>query len=122
MKFNYQARTKEGQVQTGVVEASSREAALNVIQNYGVYVTYLEPVEESAYARKISLFQGVSRRDLAIFTRQLAILFRASVPVVESLNTLASQTKKSGFREKIEDIAEKIEGGTPLSLALSAYP
>ncbi len=122
MKFNYQARTKEGQVQTGVVEASSREAALNVIQNYGVYVTYLEPVKESAYAREISLFQGVSRRDLAIFTRQLAILFRASVPVVESLNTLAGQTKKSGFREKIEDIAEKIEGGTPLSLAISAYP
>ena len=122
MKFNYQARTKEGQVQAGVVEAASKEAALNVLQNYGVYVTFLEEVKLPIYARKIEIFKGVSVKEKVIFTRQLAILFKASVPVVESLQTLASQTKKRNFKEIIEDIGEKIEGGTPLSQALAAHP
>ena len=40
MKFNYQARNKEGQIQKGVVEASSEEAALSILQNYGFFITH----------------------------------------------------------------------------------
>lgn len=122
MKFNYQARTKEGQIQSGVVEASSKEAALNLLQNYRVYVTYLEPVETPAYAKKIELFQGISGKDLVVFTRQLAIMCTSNVPLVEALHGLASQIKKTSLKEKIGEITIKVEGGSPLSQALATYP
>ena len=123
MKFNYQARTPEGQIQSGVVEASSREAALSLLQTHGLYVTLLEEEKKPPIlTKRIQIFQRVSRKDIVLFSRQLAILFKSNVPVVESLQTIANQTKKRNFKEKIFKIADKVDGGTPLSAALSFYP
>ncbi|MCJ7786898.1 type II secretion system F family protein, partial [Patescibacteria group bacterium] len=122
MKFNYQARTQEGQIQTGVIEASSREAAILLLQKYGLYVTFLEVTKISFYAKKIEILQRISRKDVVIFSRQLAIMLRSNVPLVESLHTLSNQTKNQNFKEKILKIAEKVEGGTLLSVSLSSYP
>ena len=53
MRFNYQTRTKKGEVRAGVIEASSREAAIYLLQKYGLYVTVLEEAqEEPFYARR----------------------------------------------------------------------
>ena len=122
MKFNYQARTQEGQIQTGAIEASSREAALSLLQKYGLYVTFLEVTKVPFYAKKIEIFQRISNKDVVVFSRQLAIMFKSNVPVVEALQTLSEQTKNQNFKEKILKIAEKVEGGTPLSASLSSYP
>lgn len=122
MKFNYQARTQEGQIQTGVVEASSREAALTLLQKYGLYVTLLETAKVPFYAKRIEISQRISRKDVVVFSRQLAIMFKSNVPVVEALQTLSNQTKNQNFKEKIIKISEKVEGGTSLSVSLSSYP
>jgi len=122
MKFNYQARTQEGQIQTGVVEASSREAALTLLQKYGLYVTLLEVSKVPFYAKRIEISQRISRKDVVVFSRQLAIMFKSNVPVVEALQTLSNQTKNQNFKEKILKISEKVEGGTSLSVSLSSYP
>lgn len=123
MKFNYQARTKEGEIQTGVIEASSREAAVTILQKYGLYLTILEEVEEVPfYARRIKFFERVSRKDLVLFSRQLSIMFASKVTLVESLRTLANQVENVGFREKILKISDEVEGGTSFSSALAKYP
>ena len=123
MKFNYQARTKTGEIQSGVIEASSKEVAVSILQKYGLYVTILEESEEAPfYAKRIKFFERVSRKDLVLFFRQLSIMFAAKVPLVEALKTLASQTKNLNFQEKILKIYNEVEGGTSLSTALSRYP
>jgi len=123
MKFNYQARTKEGSVQSGVVEASSSDAALALLQSYGLVVTALESATTKPfYAREIRLLGGVSKKDLVVFTRQLSLMFKSRIPLVEVLQTLAEQTNNHIFREKILAMAQTVEGGTPLSEALSRYP
>ncbi|MBZ9571762.1 type II secretion system F family protein [Patescibacteria group bacterium] len=123
MKFNYQARTKEGQVRTGTVEASSREAALALLEKYGLYVTLLEGAEAiPVYFKKVKFLERVSRKDVVAFSRQLAVMFKSNIPIVEIFYTLAKQTKNLVFREKIIKIAEEVEGGTALSRALTRYP
>jgi len=122
MKFNYQARTKTGEIQTGVVEASSREAALLLLQKYGFYVTYLEEAKVPFYAKRVEIFQRISRRDIVLFSRQLSMMFSSRVSLVEALRSLASQTKNSVLRETILDISEEVEGGSPFSDALSRHP
>jgi len=123
MKFNYQARTRTGEIQTGVVEASSREAAFNVLKSHNLYVTALEETESIPfYARKLKLFDITTKKDVVFFSRQASIMFKSNVPIVETFRTIAKQTRKPGFKEKILKLAEEIEGGTPLSKALSMYP
>jgi len=123
MRFTYRARTPAGELQSGIVEASSKEAALSLLQSYGLYITFLKEEKKAPFfAKKIEIFQRVSKRDIVAFSRQLAILFKSNVSVVESLQTIVSQTKKQNFKEKIITIAEKVEGGTPLSQALGLYP
>jgi len=45
MKYIYKARTKNGKMETGVIESSSREAAALLLQKYDIFVTYLEEQE-----------------------------------------------------------------------------
>ncbi len=122
MKFNYQARTEAGEIQVGTVEAVSREGALALLQRHGLYITSLDKAGGGPiYARKLEITR-VSQKDLVIFSRQLSIMFKSKVPLVESLKTLAEQSSKAGLREKILKISEKVEGGTSFSQALAAYP
>lgn len=122
MRFHYQARNKQGQTQIGVVEASSKEAALNVLQKYGLYVTYLSPEKKPIYARQVKLFQGVSTKDIVLFTRQLSVMFKSEVSLVDALRSLADQTKNEVFQEKILELAQEVEGGSTFSKALSKFP
>lgn len=123
MTFNYQARDQKGQTQIGQVEASSPDAALEVLSKSGLYITLLEEAaKKPAYAKHISFFEKVSVKDVMLFSRQLAIMFKSQVSLLEALRTLALQTKNQSFKEKILGMAEEVEAGTPLSQALSAHP
>jgi type IV pilus assembly protein PilC len=123
MKFNYQARTKTGEIQSGVVEASSKEAAISLLRKYGLYVTVLEEVTAPPlYAKRVKLFERISRSDIVLFSRQLSIMFKSKIPLVEALRTLAIQTKNPDLKERILDLSEEVEGGTAFSTALSRHP
>ena len=123
MKFNYQARDKKGKTQSGVIEASSNEAALQLLAGHNLFVTFLEAAEARPFFEKnIAFFERTSIKDVVLFSRQLAVMFVSRVPLVEALQTLASQTRSRSFREKILRLSEQVEGGTPLSGALAKYP
>lgn len=123
MKFTYQARSKDGQIQAGKVEASSREAALILLQKGNLFVTSLEQIEQKPfYARNIKLFSGTSKKDIVNFSRQLSLMFKSKIPLVQSLRAIVEQTKKGDLRERILEVSHEVEGGTPFSQALSAHP
>ena len=122
MKFNYQARTKEGESKSGIVEASNREAAFAALKAKDLFVTILEEVSIPIYARKLEFLERVTSKDIVVFSRQLSIMIKSKVPLVETLRTIAAQTRKLGFREKILKIVEEIEGGGTLSKAFALYP
>ena len=123
MKFNYQARSKKGEVQTGTVEASSREAAILLLQRHNLFVTFLERAETRPfYAKKIKIFERVSKKDVVNFSRQLALMFKSKIPLVQALHSIAEQTKNPSLREKILIISQEVEGGTRFSQALSVHP
>jgi len=122
MRFNYQARTKKGEIQRGTIEASSEEAAVALLQQYALIVTMLEETgKQPFFAKKIEI-SIISKKDIVIFSRQLSLMFRSKVPLVQIFQTLAEQTKQTGFKEKILAMSQVVEGGTSLSQALSRYP
>lgn len=125
MKYIYQARTKDGKQESGTIEASSRDSAVETLSKYDIFVTSLvedESAGSSIFKKKIKLLKGVSKKDLAIFSRQLAVMLDSRVPVVQSLNGLVIQTKKENLKEKIVEISKLVQEGTPLSDAFEKFP
>ena len=123
MQFNYQTRNKEGQIQTGTVEASSREAAIILLQKQGLYITLLEEIGGGpVYTKKITIFESIPKKDIVLFSRQLSIMFKSKVSLVEALEVLAVQNQNINFKEKIIKLSEEVRGGTSFSNALSQHP
>jgi len=124
MKFRYKARTLKGTVETGIVEASKKEAALGILQHHNLIVTALESLEvEKGLKKEIRILpQKVSTQELVFFFRQLSILVAADVPLVESLNTLSGQTKNQLFASQISQVSSNVDGGMAFSDALARFP
>lgn len=122
-QFTYQARTREGEARSGIVEARSADAAIEALQRSNLIVTAIQPsAGPSVLARSSRLFERVTQRDLVIFSRQLATLFQAKVPVITALRTFAAETERASLRRAIGEIVEDVSGGSALSQALSRHP
>ena len=126
MKFNYQAKGEEGEIYAGQIEALSEEAAVALLQKQGLYITSLEEEieekEKNIFYKKIKISGKTSRKDVVLFSRQLSVMFRSKVPLIEALRTFSQQTPNPDFREKILRISKEVEGGTSFSKALALYP
>lgn len=121
MKYSYQARTKEGRIETGTIEASSKDTAATLLQKYNIYVTSLKEIKPP-FSIEVKFLGKVSKKNLAIFSRQMAVMVESRIPIIQSLTSLAVQISKKSFREKILKISQMVEEGSPLSEAFSAYP
>lgn len=123
MKFNYKARTKEGELQVGTVESASREAAANILLSHGLFVLSVEKIKENAwYDRLADFFERAKAGDVMIFTRQFATLLASQVPLGDSLRNLYAQTEKPVLKQVIGEIRSDVESGFSLSQALGRHP
>ena len=123
MKFNYKARTKEGNMESGIIEASSKDAAAALLQKYNIFVTALhEEAVKKDLLQSLQFERRVSTKDLAIFSRQLAVMLQSRVPVIQSLSSLAVQANKASFRKTILEVSRLVEEGVSLSEAFAHFP
>ncbi len=123
MKFAYQARSKEGKIETGNVEASSKDAAASLLQKYNITVVSLKEVKGLfAKSKGGGFLKKVSKKELAIFSRQLAVMLDSRVPVVQSVLSLAAQMDKDYFKQVLSRAAEMVEEGNTLSDAFESMP
>jgi len=127
MKYFYQAKDIKGVNKTGVIEASSKDIALEVLSNNGLFPTDVRGEGEKGKNSldikiNISFFNRVSAKDVAMFSRQLAIMVDSNVPPAEAIDALGDQTKNKTFKENIYSIAKDIRGGTQMSKAFAKYP
>lgn len=119
--FEYKARTKEGEQRSGVIETSSEEAALETLHKNNLVITFLhEQTRKSFLWYKFGT--GVGQKDIVIFSRQLATLFEAHIPVVEALKTLISETSRPALQEIVVEVLDDVSGGLSLSQALAKHP
>ena len=122
MRYIYKARTKEGKIQKGTIEASSRKAALYLLEKYGLYATYLKSSSSAGFLSKEITIKRISPKNVIMFTRQFSVMLKAGIPPVEALKSQIKQTNNPVFRDKLLRIAEMVEGGSSLSQAFSAFP
>lgn len=122
MEFSYQARDSQGRLKTGTVEANTEVNAFDVLQNHGLIVIKILPVSRVSILERVKFFDRVSPKDIVLFSRQLATLINAKVPIVQALNILQTQVSSAKLRSVIGEIAQHVESGDSLSSALARYP
>lgn len=122
MRFTYQARTPAGVIQSGIIEASSRDAAFDILKDHNLFIISLNEEIVPVYAKKIRFFDRIPKKEVVYFSRQLAIMFKSKVPLMEIFQTIVKQTKNQALRDVIMKVSEEVEGGSTLSDALASYP
>src|SRR5438067_260960 len=123
MLFNYHSLDQDGHEREGTVEALSMDVAVSTLQRRGLIVSSIEPVEKkSPLSIDISLFNKVSNKEVVILSRQIATLFEAQVSALRIFRLLASEVDNKHLSEILTQVADDLQGGSPISKALGRHP
>ena len=125
-QYTYKARDKYGKLLKGNIEAVSPIAAEQQVERLGLIPIN---IEESAaglslegFLPDISLFGGISKKDVIVFSRQLATLYQSGVPFSKSIDSLMEFSRNKAFKGVLAEIKKDVEGGQTLSNSLAKYP
>jgi len=122
MLFKYQAIDANGTKQEGTVDAVSRDVAISSLQRRSLSVTEVEEVREKGSGLNISLFESVSNKDVVLLSRQISTLFEAQVSALRVFRLLASEAEKPIMRRVLTEVADDLQGGSPISKSLGKHP
>jgi type IV pilus assembly protein PilC len=119
--YKYRVRNSSGGIGTGNVEAVSEAAAIELLEDKGLIVLSLAEGGKSGGGGFNINIGRVKSKDIVIFSRQLSVMVSATVPIVQALKILASQTANVIFVEKIMEMANDVDGGMKLSASMAKH-
>jgi type IV pilus assembly protein PilC len=123
MLFKYRALDKDGHEREGTVEALSVDVAVSTLQRRSLVVSSIEPVKSGSWlSLELDFLQGVSNKEIVILSRQIATLFEAQVSALRVFRLLASEVENKKLAEILTQVADDLQGGSPISKALARHP
>jgi type IV pilus assembly protein PilC len=127
--FAYIAKDRSGAELSGIVNGPSADSAIEELHKRGLVVLHVTEDRTGKgdaipwYKKDLSLFPSTTgTRDLALFTRQLATLFEAGIPLVRGLRGLSADETNKMLSRTVKNIAERVEQGSNLSDAMAMHP
>lgn len=121
-KFDYQAKdASTSKIVKATVQAESENAAAKLLMAQGFTPLHIKEIDENGGLLG-KLTGRITTKDKIVFTRQLATLIGAGLPLSQSLHTVLEQTENKKLKDVIEDIVTSIEGGRSLSDSFSKHP
>jgi type IV pilus assembly protein PilC len=118
-KFQWEGTTRAGEVRKGVMEASDAEVVENRLRAEGLTI---KKVKKESAQISIQFGSGVQPKDLQIFTRQMATMIDAGLPLVQCLDILSTQTPNKIFGRILGSVKSQVEQGATFSDALRKHP
>lgn len=123
MLFVYKALDQDGNEREGTIDALSMDVAVTALQRRNLIVSSIQPAEDKGLlSLEISIFGGVSNREIVILSRQISTLFEAQVSALRVFRLLAAESDNAKLAEILTAVADDIQGGNPISKALSKHP
>ena len=122
LTYAYQARDSSGKMISGIQEALNEDNCINTLMARGLMVLSLQQKAGSKSMRSIG---KVSETDLVLFTRQLATMVDAGLPLVSALTALYEQAdprKQAGLRRVVGEVSAQVQQGDAFNEAISKHP
>lgn len=125
-KFKYSAIDGNGKPVSGKIDAPNEEQARAKLASQRLMVSAISAEGFSLGKKSAKKSAGYNKKitgeQLTIFTRQLATLLQAGLPLLRAMQILSDQEKNPVFKTALQNISENIQGGNTLSDAFSQYP
>jgi type IV pilus assembly protein PilC len=119
--WKWEAKTRQGEVRGGEMEAADDAAVKARLSQMG-----LEPTRVKKKPRELHLkipgFGGVTTKDILVFTRQFSVMIDAGLPLVQGLEIIATQADNREFRRVLMDVKLRVESGSTFADALGHHP
>ena len=122
MTFAYQARDAAGKTISGVQEALNEDNAISTLMTRGFMVL---SIQQKSATKRMKTSIHISDTDLVLFTRQLATMVDAGLPLVTALTGLYEQAdpkRQAGLRHVIGDLSTRVQQGESFNEAVSKFP
>jgi len=119
-RYKWEGKTLRGEKKKGELEAPDEGSVRTHLRQQNVI-----PTKVVAKGKEVSFSFGrqkIKKKDVAVFTRQLATMIDAGLPLVQSMDILAMQHDNKAFKEIIKNIKEDVEGGSTFAGALKKHP
>ena len=113
--FEWQGKDKNGKIVRGEMRSGGEAAVTASLRRQGILVTKLKK-------RRTSGGRSIKQKDIAIFTRQLATMMKAGVPLLQSFDIVARGSTNPRMTKLLTDIRSDVETGTSLSSAFRKHP
>lgn len=122
-QFTYEAKDASGQIIKAKVEAATISDAAKLLTSKQLFPLSIAPLS-SGFLGGFSLdsLSRISGKDRVLFTRQLATLVKAGLPIAKSLELLQKQISNPKMLKLVKEISSSVQGGLPLSQALREHP
>ena len=119
--YTYKVLDQQGEIIQDKTEGSGTEAVASELRKQGLMVI---EVREQSVAQKDILepFKKIKLHDLVVFSRQLATMINAGLPIVRALYVLSEQTENPRLKEVVVAVRKDVEAGSSLSEALEKHP
>lgn len=123
-KYFYQARHNSGALRSGLVDAANEQDARLRLKAMKMDPVRIAQASDDKGSSLESLFvsKSVSPKDLQVFTRQLATLINAGIPIVDSLRILIDGARPGALKTALTQIKIDLESGKRFSVALAQHP
>ena len=119
--YTYRALDKQGEIVQDKSEGSGEMAVAHELRQQGLLVI---DVKEQSVAQKdiLAPFKGIRLADLVVFSRQLATMINAGLPIVRALYILSEQTENPKLNDVVVAVRKDVEAGLSLSESLEKHP
>jgi len=115
MIFEWEGKDKNGKVVRGEIRAGGEAVVSASLRRQGILVNKIRK-------RRTSGGKSIKQKDIAIFTRQLATMMKAGVPLLQAFDIVARGATNPRLTKLLNDIRSDVETGTSLSSAFRKHP
>ncbi|MBA3679446.1 type II secretion system F family protein, partial [Candidatus Saccharibacteria bacterium] len=123
IEFAYTAKDRASdKIVKGKISADSQMAAANILNTKDLFPIKIVPASSQNILASVSFLNKVNPKKRVIFTRQLATLVKAGLPITQALSTSIEQVTDKNFKSKLEKVAASVEGGQTLADSFGQYP
>lgn len=120
--YKYVAKDRDGKTVTGTTEVDTHEELVNMLREKGlIIINVTELKKKAAAASPTFMKERIKQEDLVIFSRQLATMVSAGIPLVNALDILGDQVEKKTFSKIIRNVRDEVESGKSLSEGLAKH-
>lgn len=122
--YQYESFSRQGNKITGTIDAASPQAAKEILQGQGLMPIKIFEIAgegEAGFSLKTLFEKPIDLRTVVLFTKQLSVLLKSAVPLLQAMELLIEQFE-GGFRRILIRVKDGLKSGQPFAKELSRYP